>query len=835
MQLVYHVWTWKKLTTGASFWGVFWINASSTKRANQTLSRLAKQFAKREPNERAAKNWLSNLEVPWLLIIDNADDPQTRLENLFPEGERGHILITTRNPSHKVHGSVGPRFFDFGQLDGEPAIHLLLKAACSPEPWDVSTTETASYITQALGFLPLALVFAGKAIMEGLCTLHEYVNYYRSSWQRIDQARAGSDNNSDQDLYMAVYSTYEIVYLALKDKGGEAASDAFELLNMFAFFNNEDIQVDMLIQAAKNPSLEREQEESDRLAATKFKTQPGSWTKSFEDLRAKVLAFLLQDQRPPVLPHVLRDSESRNFDIFRLRQTLRELSQLSLIIPNSANTSYSMHPLVHTWVRERPEMTTYEPKIINKRSEVIREAPEIIRAQPEMRTGRQALWCQAAATTLAQAILLPPLASQSADEDFRRDLLPHIEHVLNRQEDIRKRISRKQKLEKWLWAIQPTFGRISNRIEALELAKYSRVYSQCGLWDEAERLQLMVRDFICGVVGMEHPSAIKIQLALSGTYWAQGRATEAADLQEKVLEACISSLGEEDHLTLKVKDTLGVSHWLQGRFKEAFTLHETAIRGLTRAVGADHEDTLRAKDNIGRIHGGYFRYQEAKELHLVAVKGMKKSKVLGPKHLDTLSAMDNLGMTYLMIGGKLLDPAQDLMDEVVKYRREKLGKEHPYTLWAICNCARVKSARGFFEEAEKDIRAGLDVAKRNLGYKHSGTLYGMTRLGQVLLHQQRYTDAEDILLDVVGKYKHVFGARDGEHKDRMMAMYFLLHRYILQGRIADAYATCSEVIEAFTTIGGQQHPLMDILLRTKEALKTPEHMDESLTKMWMVQ
>ncbi|MCJ1299497.1 hypothetical protein MMC08_002289 [Hypocenomyce scalaris] len=121
------------------FWGIFWINASSDERASQTFSRLAKQFGGREPNERAAKNWLSNLELPWLLIIDNADDSSTDIGTHFPEGERGSVLITTRNPAYKVHGTIGSRFFEFGQLVEEPASDLLLKAAGRPTPSDQPT------------------------------------------------------------------------------------------------------------------------------------------------------------------------------------------------------------------------------------------------------------------------------------------------------------------------------------------------------------------------------------------------------------------------------------------------------------------------------------------------------------------------------------------------------------------------------------------------------------------------------------------------------------------------------------------------------------------------
>lgn len=680
--------------------------------------------------------------------------------------------------------------------------------------------------------------------MDGLCTLQDYLSYYKTSWQRIDQAHGDSDKSSDP--YMSVYSAYEMMYLSLKQRGGEAAMDAFQLLNMFAFLNNEGIQLDMLIQAAVNPSLEMEEQRKDKLKARTTALKAQTWGAKLEGMVVAALTFFFPDRSPPVLPHVLRVSSGKEFDRFRLRKALKELSERSLIIHNSFNDNYSMHVIVHTWVRERPEMMLDQPQVVKdehhllpaelrtmqeeprmmlRRAETKLEIPKMTRAIPEMRTGRQAVWCEAAATTLAQAILLPPLGDQAADEDFRRDLLPHVEHVRKHQADIQKRIMNNQKS-----GLRPIYS----RRKILQLAKFSRIYAQCGLWDEAERLQLTVRDYIVGRVGMKHPRAIRIQLALSGTYWAQGRGHEAADLQLKVLETCRMSLGDDDQMTLKVMDALAVSNWMQGRYREALKLHESSIERMIRTLGPNHEDTLRAKDHLGRVHFKYFRWPEAKALHFAALEGMRKAKALGPNHLDTLSAMENLAMTNLLIGGGLLASAQALMEEVTRQRKEKLGKEHPFTLLANLNLARIKGARGYHDEAEIEIRSGLSVAERNLGVRHIGTLYGKARLGQLLLCRKRLTDAEEVLLEVVENHRHMATDRDGAHPDRLIAMFYLLHCYRLQSNFEDALSVCGEVIRGLNAIGGESHPFMKLLLETQKALNDPRDRGKSLSQEWAV-
>ena len=53
----------------------------------------------------------------WLLIINNADDPNMDISTIFPVGNRGSILVTTRNPHCRIHATVGSHELrEMGQL-----------------------------------------------------------------------------------------------------------------------------------------------------------------------------------------------------------------------------------------------------------------------------------------------------------------------------------------------------------------------------------------------------------------------------------------------------------------------------------------------------------------------------------------------------------------------------------------------------------------------------------------------------------------------------------------------------------------------------------------------
>ncbi|KAL9601247.1 MAG: hypothetical protein Q9219_002652 [cf. Caloplaca sp. 3 TL-2023] len=780
-----------------SFWGVFWINASSRQSVQHTYSTIA-QAGGVEPNERAAKDWLANLSRPWLLLIDNADDLSTPLEEHFPEGDRGVILVTTRNPLNRVHGTIGAGSYHFERLGETEANDLLLRAACEPTPWSATARDYATKITNHLGFLALAVLQAGKAIAKRICTLSNYLEVYDRSWQRIRRLRRKSTepNGKEMTVNMNVYSSYEIIFRGLEATDALATQDAVQLIKMFSFFSWEDLRIDVLTSSVEHP---RRQLEHDNEEATKVADQPvaapRSWKQRLKDWAIWAVLALQKDASSSVLPTVLRDDKN-DFDEDRLMDALDQLNQLSLIYYQEATESYSMHPLIHTWVRERPQMSTSE----------------------------QALWCQAATTALSRSILLPPLDSLASAESLRRHLLPHISHVLKYQQSINGVLLENQKARAALkgpWSVlKHDFG----RMQALESAKFSLIYVQNGYFGEAETLQVKTRDFVLARLGMEHVAARRITLFLSTTYGLQMRTNKAAQLQEEVLEACRVHLGPRHPETLKAMNILGTSRRFQGRFREGRILLESAIEIMKETLGPEHQDTLEAMDGLGQLEWMYLHYPEARDLYTKAVDGM--IKILGPLHEKTLIAKEHLAMSCLSFEGNVLndgDQAHATMLEVLDERKQRFGKEHPWTLYAICNLARVKSGLGDHVEAEKLIRTALPIAQRNLGENHYGTLAGTAHLGQVLVRQGRFDEAEAVFIDTIQRQRYESSARDdGEHPDRIAAMFYLLNCYQKHGKIVDAITVCEDLVEAVSTIGGQGlgllHPFAKQLQKKREEL-----------------
>src|ERR1700731_4476948 len=110
----------------------------------------------------SAIHWLSEMDSNWLLIFDNADGKPSMISKSLPPGDRGNVLITSRNPDMKRN--VSPRaWIEVENLEEEDAISLLLKAAYLDDTSE-ELRQASMPIVKELCFLPLAVDQAGAAI-----------------------------------------------------------------------------------------------------------------------------------------------------------------------------------------------------------------------------------------------------------------------------------------------------------------------------------------------------------------------------------------------------------------------------------------------------------------------------------------------------------------------------------------------------------------------------------------------------------------------------------------------------------------------------------------------
>jgi len=734
-----------------------------------------------------------NKKKPWLLIVDNADDHlrSHAPQDFIPESESGVVLFTTRNHLLRVLGDLALKFEG---LDEDLSTHLLLTSAQHPQPFAPRGIRMAKEICQKFGCLPLSILHAGRAILQGICTLENCLAFVERSLARVKRIMDGSQTTQitgsldDQALSHldeifrpaseTVYATFELVIPA-------ASEEALQLLRLLSFVQSQRFHFQILLKAVVNP---RRQASADKQHTKGVLTQSfwqRSWKRIYGDLRREMFGYLQQLGERPALPSILRtllDADPIDAE-FGLRKVLSELRALALLDHDEEDDTYCMHSSVHWWVRA------------------------------SMGDREKSVWCQAACNVLALPILLPPVGIEDGDAQLRRQTYPHVQYATKQQKLLTDELRREQRKHESWW--RPTVGTTSSRTRMLQDAKFSMVYAECGMWQESQELMLGVDKYLAHTIGLDDPISIRVRGFLSDTYWWLDKADEAVRLQEELLAACRKSLGNEHVDTLGVKDRLGSSFWQQGRFHRARELAQQAVDGFREAYPSGHVDRSRALTNLGRCVGKTADFDQAVDLHLEALRGLESAQheQEGQYGDQILDVMENLAMArhdrhrYGRAQPDDLQEAEQLQVTVLDKHSKMRGKEHPR---ASCNLARITASSGALEKAEDMMRQGLPIAERTVGPNHIGTLMGKAYLGQILTLADKLDEAETVLRAVVEAHR----ARDGQnmHPDHMVAAALLLDccRRRQKHQIVDRLET--EVLEGIRHLFGQGSPWEDYFI-----------------------
>ena len=166
---------------------MFWVDASSLDSINTSLKGIissipAAQASCLDGSVESALQWISTIQEKWLIVFDNADDPSGAVAKFIPTGNRGNILITSRN--HSTGRLIAfENVIEINEMEEEDAITLLLKASCLDA--SAEHLQAAKNIVASLGCMPLAVDHAGAYIEAGKCGINEYLRQFSSHRQTL--------------------------------------------------------------------------------------------------------------------------------------------------------------------------------------------------------------------------------------------------------------------------------------------------------------------------------------------------------------------------------------------------------------------------------------------------------------------------------------------------------------------------------------------------------------------------------------------------------------------------------------------------------------------------
>ncbi len=184
-------------------------------------------------------------------------------------------------------------------------------------------------------------------------------------------------------------------------------------------------------------------------------------------------------------------------------------------------------------------------------------------------------------------------------------------------------------------------------------------------------------------LGAGHPTTLGARSSLGAAYAANGQAKEAIEQYERALTDQDRMHGRDHPDTIAARASLASAFRAAGKQKDAIAQYERVLADRERVAGADHPDTIAARANLAYAYRGAGRFKEAVPAYERTLAD--RVRVQGADHRDTLTARSNLAACY--------QQARRLAEAIPQYERaladceRMLGAGDNQTLTTRCNLA----------------------------------------------------------------------------------------------------------------------------------------------------
>ena len=218
-------------------------------------------------------------------------------------------------------------------------------------------------------------------------------------------------------------------------------------------------------------------------------------------------------------------------------------------------------------------------------------------------------------------------------------------------------------------------------------------------------------------LGVGHPTTLGARASLGAAYAASGRAKDAIAQYQRALADQERMHGPDHPDTIAARASLASAYRAAGKQKDAIAQYERVLADRERTGGADHPDTIAARANLAFAFRSAGRLREAVPLYERTLAD--RIRVQGADHRDSLTARSNLAACY--------QQARRLTDAIPQYERaladseRMLGPGDMETLTTRCNLATAYYTAGRLADVVTVLQRALTDCERYLGPDHQMT------------------------------------------------------------------------------------------------------------------
>ncbi len=637
---------------------IFWIRADTEVALQAGCVEIAKLLDLTEKDAtnpvdtvQAVKLWLEHASG-WLLIFDNADDPEL-LKAYYPRNPKGHILLTSRAQLFDTLGIARPLALE--KMQPEEALTFLYTRTGRAQS-DPTEKHAAEQLATELGYLPLALEQAAAYITVKGARFQDYL----ASFQRQHLALLNKAQPRTGEYPASVASTWALNFLEV-----EQDPVAADILRVSAFLSPDAIPLELLSSGASQLGPEL-------AGALATSEDPLALNEALEPLTRYSLIRLDVDTQTysihRMVQEVVKDQVGVEEQAEWAERVVRAVAQSFPEVDYETWTRcerYIPHVLLCATHIDRWSMTFPETRnLLNEAGKYFYQRGQYREAEPFLKS----------ALAMCERVLGPEHSETLSSLNNLALLYANqgkyelAEPLFQRALETRKRV---------LGLEHPdTLGTVNN---------LAILYRNQGKYEEAEPLYQRALETRERVLGLEHPDTAQTLNNLANLYSVQGKYELAGPLYQRALETYERVLGLEHPDTLGILNNLAELYRNQGKYELAEPLFERALATRERVLGPEHPNTLSSLLNLAILYSVQGKYELAEPLFQRTLT--TRERVLGLEHPDTLNTIHNLANLYGVQGKYEL--AEPLYQRALEASKQVLGPEHPNTIRVRNNYANL--------------------------------------------------------------------------------------------------------------------------------------------------
>ncbi|KAK5202699.1 hypothetical protein LTR47_011671 [Exophiala xenobiotica] len=546
------------------YWGIFWVDASTEESIQQSFMQLA-LLLQVEENVNSVKRRLAHVSEAWLLVLDNADDPRLQLTSYLPAGNRGDVIITSRNPQCQHYSTV-------------------IYGTTTPSP---DLGEESKVIVDVLGRLALAIVQAGAYIRETSCSFHDYLDIYE---RRKGKLLRYLPQHLGTDYQHSVYTTWQVSVDAIESYQDAVSRHTLSLLSLLGFYHHDQIPLQMFYNAWQPQPIQ----------AVNYLP----WDDTISDLfdyRQAVQAsisllasfsLITRNTDTSMSLHPLVHAWCRGRTCEDEEGPLNYRRALTLL-STSVNWEFAS------------EDYTFRRSLVSHVHELLR-----LRDLPADWSHKEKVeqWANLAlilaengwttdALPLTEEVVALQKSKLGADHP---DTLRSMNNLANQYSEAGRRDEALKLTEEVLNLRKSKLG--ADHPDTLTSVHNLAIrYSEAGRRDEALKLTEEVVALHTSKLGMDHPDTLTSVHNLAIRYSDAGRRDEALSLTEAVVALHKIKLGADHPDTLRSMHNLAIWYSEAGRRDEALSLTEEVVALHKSKLGADRPDKLESERLLAHL------------------------------------------------------------------------------------------------------------------------------------------------------------------------------------------------------------------------------------------